>query len=158
MPRPLSRFPEPARRSPDLPLPAPVCGWSDILCQHAGHDALPEPLQALHHATSETATGLPASQGLRVPLEGEEGGGREGGRGGEGRSEWVSFTAQLEVGAELLQLQTYDRLFQRVVTVHHCVPLGLNRTVPLSSCPVFQVRPLYHTVDHWKHCVTQIPK
>lgn len=46
---------------------------------------------------------------------------------------------QLEVGEELLKMQTYDRLFQRVVTVYHCVPLGLYRTVPLSSCSVFQV-------------------
>ena len=47
--------------------------------------------------------------------------------------------SQLEIGEELSQLQTYDRLFQKVVTVHHCVPLGLYRTVPLPSCPVFQV-------------------
>lgn len=46
---------------------------------------------------------------------------------------------QLEVGEELLKLQTYDRLFQRVVTVYHCVPLGLYRTIPLSSCSFFQV-------------------
>ena len=51
----------------------------------------------------------------------------------------LPHSPQLEISEELLQMQTYDRLFQKVVTVHHCVPLGLYRTVPLPSCPVFQV-------------------
>jgi hypothetical protein len=49
-----------------------------------------------------------------------------------------AYLWKLEISEELLQMQTYDRLFQKVVTVHHCVPLGLYRTVPLPSCPVFQ--------------------
>ena len=85
--------------------------------------------------------------GRRGGGEGGRGGGGEGGREGGGEGEgggreglaWMSSPAQLEVGEELLQLQTYDRLFQRVVTVYHYVPLGLYRTVPLSSCPDFQV-------------------
>ena len=41
---------------------------------------------------------------------------------------------------ELLKLQTYGRLFQRLASTKQLVPLGIYRTVPVASCPEISVR------------------
>ena len=41
---------------------------------------------------------------------------------------------------ELLKLQTYGRLFQRLASTKQLVPLGIYRTVPVASCPEIGVR------------------
>ena len=41
---------------------------------------------------------------------------------------------------ELLKLQTYGRLFQRLASTKQLVPLGIYRTVPVASCPEINVR------------------
>lgn len=36
---------------------------------------------------------------------------------------------------ELMKLQTYGRLYQRLVSTHGQIPLGIYRSVPIDSCP-----------------------
>ena len=47
---------------------------------------------------------------------------------------------------ELLKLQTYGRLFQRLASTKRLVPLGIYRTVPVTSCPEITVRETDHCV------------
>ena len=39
------------------------------------------------------------------------------------------------VDKEMLSLQTYERVFQRLASTHRAVPLGIYRTVPISTIP-----------------------
>ena len=36
---------------------------------------------------------------------------------------------------ELMKLQTYDRVFQRLVSMHKDIPIGIYRTIPVGECP-----------------------
>ena len=54
--------------------------------------------------------------------------------------------AQVHMTEELLQLHTYDRLFQRLASTHQEVPLGIYRTVPVGTCP--ELTKIYHRDAH----------
>ena len=55
--------------------------------------------------------------------------------------------SQVEVTGELLKLQTYERLFQRLVATQGLVPIGIYRTIPTSSCPEIQK---FYSETHYK--------
>ena len=42
------------------------------------------------------------------------------------------YLCSVPVDKEMLSLQTYDRVFQRLASTHRAVPLGIYRTVPMS--------------------------
>ena len=43
------------------------------------------------------------------------------------------YLCSVPVDKHMLSLQTYDRVFQRLASTHRAVPLGIYRTVPMSS-------------------------
>ena len=43
------------------------------------------------------------------------------------------YLCSVPVDKEMLSLQTYDRVFQRLASTHRAVPLGIYRTIPMSS-------------------------
>ena len=45
------------------------------------------------------------------------------------------FLCSVPVDKEMLSLQTYERVYQRLASTHRAVPLGIFRTVPISSIP-----------------------
>ena len=42
------------------------------------------------------------------------------------------YLCSVPVDKEMLSLQTYDRVFQRLASTHRAVPLGIYRTVPMT--------------------------
>ena len=45
------------------------------------------------------------------------------------------FLCSVPVDKEMLSLQTYERVYQRLASTHRAVPLGIYRTVPISTIP-----------------------
>ncbi len=45
---------------------------------------------------------------------------------------------QVKMTDELMKLQTYDRLFQRLASACGQIPLGIYRSVPIDSCAEIQ--------------------
>ena len=43
------------------------------------------------------------------------------------------FLWSVPIDKDMLSLQTYDRVFQRLASTHRAVPLGIYRTVPIST-------------------------
>lgn len=56
----------------------------------------------------------------------------------------VMFHPQVKVTKELLKLQTYERLFQRLVSTQKLVPLGIYRTVPTTVCTEIHSSSTHH--------------